>query len=77
MDGNPLKDALQEFYPLMEMDGITADEVRDAVAQRGYFPADTPLANLPDDFIRGVLIGAWEQVKAMIEETRANGDLPF
>ena len=77
LDGNPLKDALQEFYPLMEMDGITADEVRDAVAQRGYFPADTPLANLPDDFIRGVLIGAWEQVKAMIEETRANGDLPF
>lgn len=73
-DGRRLKDALQEFYPLMETGGVTVEEVRDAIAAKGYFPADTPLENLPDDFIRGCLIGAWEQVKDMIEDSR---DLPF
>ena len=73
-DGRRLKDALQEFYPLMETGGVTVEEVRKAIAAKGYFPADTPLENLPDDFIRGCLIGAWEQVKDMIEDSR---DLPF
>ena len=49
--GQPLKQALQEFYPLMEMDGITVSEVQAVIAKRGYFPANTPLVNLPDDFI--------------------------
>ena len=76
-DGTPLKASLQEFYPLMEMGQVTAEEVRNAIACKGYFPADTPLENLPDDFIRGVLIGAWEQVKAMVEDMRDDADLPF
>ena len=75
--GQPLKQALQDFYPLMEMDGITVSEVQAVIAKRGYFPANTPLANLPDDFIQGVLIDAWGQVKAVIEEMRAADDLPF
>ena len=73
-DGRRLKDSLQEFYPLMEADNIIVEEVQSAIAAKGYFPENTPLENLPDDFIRGCLIGAWEQVKAMIEDSR---DLPF
>lgn len=49
---------------LMRKDGITPFEVQAAVAQREYFPMGTPWAEMPSDFIDGVLIGAWEQVKA-------------
>ncbi|MBQ9346295.1 MAG: ATP-binding protein, partial [Oscillibacter sp.] len=75
LDGRPLKDALQEFYALMEADHVALAEVQAAIARKGYFPEGTPLGNMPDDFIHGVLIGAWEKVKAVVEEIR--GELPF
>lgn len=57
---------------LMRADGITPFEVRAAVAQRGYFPMDTPWPNYPKDFVDGVLIGAWPQVKQMCLQNREN-----
>lgn len=57
---------------LMRMDGITPFEVQAAVAQRGYFPMDTPWQNYPKDFVDGVLIGAWSQVKGMVMANREN-----
>ena len=57
---------------LMRMDGITPFEVQAAVAQRGYFPMDTPWQNYPKDFVEGVLIGAWSQVKGMVMANREN-----
>ena len=57
---------------LMRADGISPDEVKAAVAQRGYFPLDTPWPNYPKDFVDGVLIGAWPQVKQMCLDNRQN-----
>lgn len=57
---------------LMKKDGITPFEVQSAVASRGYFPLNTPFANYPQDFVQGVLIGAWDQVKSMVLQNRTN-----
>lgn len=57
---------------LMKKDGVTPFEVQAAVASRGYFPVNTPFANYPEDFVQGVLIGAWAQVKAIVDQNRAN-----
>ena len=57
---------------LMRMDGIKPFEVQAAIASRGYFPIDTPWQNYPKDFVDGVLIGAWTQVRDMCLEQREN-----
>lgn len=57
---------------LMAMEDITPREVQHAVAYKGYFPDDTPLGNYPEDFVNGVLIGAWTQVKNIIMTLRAS-----
>ena len=58
---------------LMKANEVTAEEIQKAVATRGYYPADTAIANYDADFINGVLIGAWGQLFKMIENAR----LPF
>ena len=63
--------ALQD---LMRANGVSEEEIRFAVAGKGYFPERTPIANYPPEFINGVLIGAWDQVYAIIKE---NKKLPF
>ncbi len=63
----PLKD-------LMKTNGVSEEEIRFAVASKGYFPEATPIANYPAEFISGCLISAWEQVFSIIKENRA---LPF
>ena len=55
---------------LMIADGISPIEVQAAVAMKGYFPMDTPWGNYPKDFIDGVLIGAWPQVRDLILNNR-------
>lgn len=57
---------LQKVYDLMKQEHITEEQIRKAVAMKGYFPEDMPMKNYPSDFIDGVLIGAWEQIKAFI-----------
>ena len=59
---------------LMNRDDVSEDELRRAVAEKGYFPADMTLDQYPDDFVENVLVAAWEQIKAYIEE---NIKVPF
>lgn len=66
--------ALGTLRDLMRVNGVSDYEVQAAVAARGYFPEQTPLENLPEDFIQGVLVGAWSQVHGWI---KANHPLPF
>lgn len=66
--------ALAALRDLMTQGGVGEAEIRAAVAARGYFPEDTPIENYPEDFVCGVLIGAWPQVHQWIKD---NGDLPF
>lgn len=57
---------LQKVYDLMKQEHITEEQIRKAVAMKGYFPEDMPMKDYPSDFIDGVLIGAWEQIKTFI-----------
>lgn len=59
---------------LMIENGVSEEDIRKVVAEKGYFPLETPIKNYPEDFINGVLIGAWEKVFAMIKE---NKNIPF
>lgn len=56
----------QALWDLMQADGVTAEQVQDAVAKKGYYPAGTPIKNYDPQFITGCLIGAWKQVKSII-----------
>lgn len=67
-------DALKALRDLMKANGVDDYQVQAAFAARRYFPEQTPLENLPADFIQGVLVGAWAQVYNWI---KANDPLPF
>ena len=67
---------------LMKQNGVTIQEIQQAVASRGYYPGDTPIANYDPNFINGVLVGAWTQVFNMIQKFRelqviGEDDVPF
>jgi hypothetical protein len=64
-----------ELWELMLPDKIIEPEVMLAVEEAGYFPRTTPIRDLPQDYIHGVLIGAWPQVRAAILKNRE--DIPF
>lgn len=67
--------ALKALEDLMKANNVAEYEVQAAFGARGYFPEDTPLENLPVDFIQGVLVGAWKQVFGWIQANRPI--LPF
>ena len=64
----------QALRDLMIQNQVTELEVQKAVAQKGYYPEDTPVIMYDPGFIEGVLIGAWDQVFSMIKDNRI---LPF
>jgi len=56
---------------LMAKDGVTVEEVQQAVASRGrYYTADTPIENYDQNFVKGVLVAAWPSVLNMVKELR-------
>lgn len=65
--------ALKKLYDLMGAHNVTRQQMQEIVADKGYFPADTPVENYPPDFIEGVLIAAWDQVHMAI----LNKEIPF
>ncbi|MGN0508687.1 MAG: ATP-binding protein [Ruminococcus sp.] len=67
-------DIPQALQDLMRANGVSEEDIRFAVASVGYFPERTPIANYPPDFVYGSIIGAWDQVLAVIKE---NKKLPF
>ena len=69
--------ALKALRDLMKANNVAEYEVQAAFSARGYFPEDTPLKNLPADFIQGVLVGAWAQVFGWIQVNRPIHPLPF
>lgn len=46
---------------------VSVEEIQKVVSAKGYYPSGTPIDNYDDGFIDGVLVGAWEQVYAMIK----------
>ena len=67
----------KKLQDLMYPNLVSEEEIMEAIYQRGYFPRNTPFQNLPQDFVDGVLIGAWPQVMTMIREMRSKYNIPF
>lgn len=64
---------LEKVRALMRQAEIPEETVKEAVGKKGYFPADMSIDQYPDEFIDGVLIGAWKQIKKFIEDEK----IPF
>ena len=60
-------DIPKNLLDLMKADNISEADIRAAVAKKGYYPKETLIANYDKSFVDGVLVGAWGQVKNMIE----------
>lgn len=64
---------LAELQNLMDLQGVTEAEIRQAVAKRGYYPAETAVKDYAPDFVRGVLIAAWPQINEFIKKEIRKG----
>lgn len=62
---------------LMETNLVSEEEIQTVVANKGYFPKNTPIQNYPEEFVNGVLVGAWRQVYQCIKQLRENYEVPF
>lgn len=62
---------------LMEANRVDEWDIQNVVAAKGYFPPDMPVRDYPEDFISGVLVGAWDQVHAMIKQMKEKQEIPF
>jgi hypothetical protein len=76
-DYNPkLNSAIpQALRDLMLQAKVSEEEIQAVVAQKGYYPLDTPITNYDPGFVNGVLVGAWQQVFGMIQDFRKT--IPF
>lgn len=66
-----------ELAQLMAANNVTPSQIQEVVGQRGYFPADMPVQNYPQDFVQGCLVAAWTQVFDMIKSNRISNAIPF
>lgn len=64
------KNGIDDKHP----NGVEVKEIQQVVALRGYYPHDTPIDKYDSGFVEGVLVGAWDQVLAMIIDNR---NLPY
>ena len=69
--GEGIPEALRD---LMRANAVTSQEIERAVAEKGFYPLGTPIANYDPGFIDGVLVAAWDQVFEHIKKDR---ELPF
>jgi hypothetical protein len=65
-----LKGIPKALVDLMTTNNVTVQEIQQVVGAKGYYPADTPIANYDPQFINGVLVAAWSQVFTMIQKNR-------
>ena len=68
-DGVPV-----QLADLMKKNGVKVEEIQRVVAIKGYYPNNTPIEKYDPGFIDGVLVGAWDQVFAVIVDNR---NLPY
>ena len=66
----PISQLPKSLAALMFEYNVTEAELQRVVADRGYFPADTPILNYGEDFINGKLVACWPQVFRLIEANR-------
>ena len=66
-----------QLEELCRKDAVTEHQIQEAVSQKGYYDVKVPISEYDLDFIEGVLIGAWEQIKDFIKTHPFDTDVPF
>lgn len=66
-ESNPLPEGVPKaLADLMAADHVTPEQLQQAVASKGYYPANTPIENYDPQFVSGCLVACWDSVKQMI-----------
>lgn len=60
-------ETLQTLNGWMEQANIKPEMIQTLVAQKGHFPAETPIDQYPEKFVRGWLMHNWAQVVTTIQ----------
>lgn len=60
----------EELARLMQMDKVSAEEIRLAVATVGVYPQDTPIMNYEKEFVLGCLVADWAGVMKVVQDNR-------
>ncbi|MFA5528590.1 MAG: ATP-binding protein [Peptostreptococcales bacterium] len=68
----PIESVPIALSDLMKFNNVTLEELQKAVESRGYYPVGTPFKNYDPNFIKGVLIAAWDQVLNIIKEMKGS-----
>ena len=63
---------IDKFRQVMTESGISEEEVRKVVADKGHYPIDVSIDAYPDKFVTGWLIKYWPQIVELIDAGRAN-----
>ena len=66
-----------QLEELCKKDAVTEHQIQEAVSQKGYYDVKVPISEYDLDFIEGVLIGAWEQIKDFIKTHPFDTYAPF
>lgn len=64
------EDIPQALADLMAANNVTARDIQQAVAYKGYFPADMPIEKYPEDFVMGCLVAAFPQMLQVINQLK-------
>lgn len=64
------EDIPQALADFMAANNVTARDIQQAVAYKGYFPADMPIADYPEDFVMGCLVAAFPQMLQVINQLK-------
>ena len=64
----------KELADLMAANNVTEGDIQQAVAHKGYFPADMPIREYPADFVAGCLVAAFPQMLQVIKDLN---NVPF
>ena len=65
-DAEPAPSPIDQLRGLMERDGITEEELRSVVAQKGHYAEAMPITEYPESFITGWCIRHWPNIVKLI-----------
>lgn len=67
----------KKLRDLMIASQIDEWEVQNIASAKGYMPADTKVADYPEDFVEGWAVGFWPQLKAAIMDVRKTQQIQY
>lgn len=67
---DPRQATIHKVFDLLKTEGVTEDKVRKAVAAKGYYPETVSIMDYDTGFLEGVILGAWPQIKAFIDQNK-------